>query len=46
MDMNLKIKDLADILGVTPDTIINWEIRAMRPQDRKIQDRVAKFLKA
>ena len=31
MDAGLKIKDLAQILGVSGDTVINWEVRGVRP---------------
>ena len=31
MGMDTEIKDLAGILGVTPDTVINWELRGMKP---------------
>jgi len=30
MDAGLKIKELAKILGVKEDTVINWEIRGIR----------------
>ncbi|WP_040011731.1 helix-turn-helix domain-containing protein [Desulfotignum phosphitoxidans] len=31
MDLNLQIKDLAKLLKVEEDTIINWEYRRMQP---------------
>jgi DNA-binding transcriptional regulator YiaG len=27
MDAGLQIKELAEMIGVTPDTVINWELR-------------------
>ena len=34
MDKGLKIKELAKLIGVTPDSIINWEIRGVRPREK------------
>ena len=34
MDAGMQIKDLAFMLGVTPDTVINWELRGMKPMKR------------
>jgi len=34
MDLGLQIKELAAHLGVTPNTIINWEIRDVKPGNR------------
>jgi len=31
MDAGLQIKQLAEQLGVSQDSVINWEIRGMRP---------------
>ena len=31
MDKGLMIKELAEKIGVTEDTVINWEIRGMKP---------------
>ena len=31
MDKGLLIRQLADQLGVTEDTVINWEVRGIRP---------------
>ncbi len=31
MDAGLQIKELAALVGVTEDTLINWEVRGMRP---------------
>ena len=31
LDRNLLIKDFAKIIGVKPDTVINWEKRGVRP---------------
>lgn len=43
MDAGLQIKDLAGILGVTNDTVINWELRNVVPCQR-YQERVQGFL--
>jgi DNA-binding transcriptional regulator YiaG len=32
MDKRLKIKELAEQIGVTEDTVINWEIRGIKPR--------------
>jgi len=37
MDRGMKIKELAEIIGVTPDSIINWEIRGIRPRKRYLE---------
>ena len=34
IDAGLLIKDLAKKLGVTEDTVINWELRGMMPRPR------------
>ena len=36
MDKGLMIKGLAEQLGVTDDTVINWEIRGMKPQGKSM----------
>jgi DNA-binding transcriptional regulator YiaG len=43
MDKGLKIKELARLIGVTSDTIINWEIRGVKPT-RKSPDKLKAFL--
>jgi len=43
MDRGMKIKELAEIIGVTPDSIINWEIRGVKPRGRKLE-KVKTFL--
>jgi DNA-binding transcriptional regulator YiaG len=40
MDAGLQIKELAEMLGVTPDTIINWELRRMNPRGKKIRENI------
>jgi DNA-binding transcriptional regulator YiaG len=44
MDAGLQIKELAGMLGVTEDTVINWEIRGMKPLRREVRDKVARFM--
>lgn len=43
MDKGLMIKGLAEQLGVTDDTVINWEIRDIGPVGRNLE-RVKAFL--
>jgi len=45
MDKGLMIKELASQLGVTEDTIINWEIRGIKPVGRNIEA-IKRFLEA
>ena len=42
-DKGLLIKDLAKIIGVTEDTIINWEVRERRPCDKRME-RLSDFI--
>ena len=44
MDAGLQIKELAEIIGVTPDTVINWELRGIRPWRRDIRNKVNQFI--
>jgi DNA-binding transcriptional regulator YiaG len=43
MDKGLMIKGLAEKIGVTEDTVINWEIRDMKPQGKSM-GRVREFI--
>ena len=43
MDKGLLIRELASHLGVSEDTVINWEIRDMRPK-KGAMERVKRFL--
>ena len=43
MDKGLDIKELAEIIGVTPDSVINWEIRGVKPR-KKHMARLKKFI--
>ena len=43
MDKGLTIKELASLLDVTEDTVINWEIRNIKPQGKSVE-RVNGFL--
>ena len=43
MDKGLMIKELAKQLGVTEDTVINWEIRDMKPHGKSME-RVREFI--
>ena len=44
MDEGLKIKELAEFIGVKPDTVINWELRGMRPWRKEIRLKVERFI--
>ena len=43
MDKGLMIKGLAEKIGVTEDTVINWEIRDMKPHGKSM-GRVMEFI--
>ena len=43
MDNGLEIKELAELVGVTEDTVINWEIRGVKPR-RKTYKKLLKFI--
>jgi len=43
MDKGLMIKELAEQIGVTEDTVINWEIRGIKPAGKSME-RVRGFL--
>jgi DNA-binding transcriptional regulator YiaG len=43
MDQGLLIRELAAQLGVTEDTVINWEIRGMKPEGRN-SEKIREFL--
>lgn len=36
MDARLNIRELASLIGVTPDTVINWELRGTQPIWKKL----------
>jgi DNA-binding transcriptional regulator YiaG len=43
MDKGLLIRELASQVGVTEDTVINWEIRGIKPVGRNL-DKIKAFL--
>jgi len=43
MDLGLQIKELARLVNVTSDTIINWELRNVKPNKTNSR-RAKKFL--
>jgi len=43
MDKGLQIKESAEMFGVTEYTVINWEIRGIKPR-RKYQKKIRKVL--
>jgi DNA-binding transcriptional regulator YiaG len=44
MDSGLQIKELAKIVGVTEDTLINWETRGVSPSSKN-SERVKNWMK-
>jgi len=44
MDAVLQIKELAEMLGVTIETVINWELRGTKPRGSKIRERIRRLL--
>ena len=36
MDQGLLIRELATLVGVSPDTIINWELKGVKPTGQKL----------
>jgi len=44
MDKGLLIRELASQLGVTEDTVINWEVRGIKPEGGNL-NKVQDFLK-
>lgn len=38
MDKNMLIGELAGLIGVTEDTVINWELRGVKPRDKYLKD--------
>jgi DNA-binding transcriptional regulator YiaG len=45
MDAGLQVKELAALVGVTADTVINWEIRGMKPRGRYTRERIIRLFK-
>lgn len=43
MDKGLLQRELAQLIGVTEDTVINWEIRDIKPVGRNLE-KVREFL--
>jgi hypothetical protein len=39
-----QIKEFAEIIGVTEDTVINWKLRGMRPLRKEIKNRADRFI--
>ena len=37
MDAGLRIRELAQILRVSEDTLINWEVRGITPTSRNLE---------
>jgi len=44
MDRELMIKDLAALIGTTEDTIINWELRDVKPTLKRHRKGLVEFL--
>ena len=43
IDAGLRIRELANILGVTEDTVINWEVRGRTPVGENLR-KIVEFL--
>lgn len=37
MEKGLLIRELAALVGVTADTVINWELRGVKPMGRSLR---------
>ena len=37
MDKGMQIKELAEMLEVTEDTVINWELRGRKPRGKNLK---------
>ena len=37
MDRHLLIRELATLVGVSPDTIMNWELRNVKPTEKGME---------
>ena len=37
MDKGLLIRELVALVGVTADTVMNWELRGVRPMERSLR---------
>jgi DNA-binding transcriptional regulator YiaG len=44
MDAGMQAKELAGLLGVTPNTVINWELRGIRPMRKTVREKMQIFL--
>ena len=44
MDAGFQINELVELIGVTQDTVINWEIRGIRPWKKNIRNRIQGFI--
>jgi DNA-binding transcriptional regulator YiaG len=44
MEQGLLIKDFAKQMGVTEDTVINWEIRGMMPRYKSSIQRISEMV--
>ena len=44
MDSGFKIREFAEIIGVTEDTVINWELRGMKPLRNKVKKSINGFM--
>jgi DNA-binding transcriptional regulator YiaG len=43
MDKGLLIRELAQLIGVSEDTVINWEVRGIKPEGQSME-RVREFI--
>ena len=40
MDAGMQTKEFAVLLGVTPDTVINWELRGIKPMRKPVREKI------
>lgn len=44
MDRGLLIRELAALVGVSADTVINWELRGVKPTLKRHRQRLVEFV--
>lgn len=44
MDAGLQINELAEKIGVTPESVINWELRGISPKKKEVRKNINLFI--
>jgi hypothetical protein len=44
MDAGMETNELAGLLGVTSDPVINWELLGIKPMRRTVREKIQIFL--